>query len=189
MKVAITGHSTGIGAALATFYKEKGYEVVGFSLSNGYDIRIPEQRKQLITESADCDIFFNNAHPDYSFAQCDLLFELWEAWANTEKKIVNISSSLTMRWQCDNGKNWDIKYRSAKVALEESCEFLWNKGSWPSVVCISPCLTDTPRVGYDLNTNKINPIDFAEIVYYNLSTTNFRVQKLALAVNPIEEYK
>ena len=39
MKIAITGHSAGIGQALAMLYVKQGHEVVGLSRRNGYNIR------------------------------------------------------------------------------------------------------------------------------------------------------
>jgi len=185
MKIAITGHSTGIGLSLANLYRQHGHEVIGFSRDNGYHISDPEKRKSIIEQSKDCDIFFNNAYHDFS--QCDLLFELWEVWQGQKKKIVNVSSSLTMRW--DTYHRTNLKYRSSKIALEQSSDFLWNKSPWPAIMCVSPCLTDTPRTHYITEGNKVDPDEFAEFLYYCLSRPNFRVQKLALAVNPLEETK
>ena len=39
MKIAITGHSAGIGQALSKVYESKGHEVVGLSRRNGNNIR------------------------------------------------------------------------------------------------------------------------------------------------------
>ena len=60
MKVAITGHTKGIGRAIADLYYTD--EVVGFSRSNGYDISVEESISRIITESLECDIFVNNAY-------------------------------------------------------------------------------------------------------------------------------
>ena len=37
-KIAITGHTKGIGKAIADLYSKKNYEVIGLSRSNGYDM-------------------------------------------------------------------------------------------------------------------------------------------------------
>ena len=87
MKIAITGHTKGIGKAIAGLYYTD--EVVGFSRSNGYDITEPNDIARIITESANCNIFVNNAYHD--FAQCDLLERMFELWKNDPTKtIVNI---------------------------------------------------------------------------------------------------
>lgn len=89
MKVAITGHTKGIGRAIADLYYTD--EVVGFSRSNGYDISVEESISRIITESLECDIFVNNAYHD--FAQCRLLEEIFEHWKDDPSKtIVNIIS-------------------------------------------------------------------------------------------------
>jgi len=182
MKVAITGHTKGIGKAISDLYESKGHTIVGFSRSNGYDISDPEKRKSIVDQSEDCEIFFNNAHCDTAnFSQTELLFELWERWQGKNKKIVNISSAITMRWQHDARI---LQYRTAKIGLEDACNFLWNKSPWPAIVIAGPCVTDTDRVLYHPATNKVNPMDFAELIYYNIHQTNFRVQKIQLAVNP-----
>ena len=43
-KIAIIGHTKGIGRAIADLYKSKNYEVIGLSRSNGYDL-ITDQEK------------------------------------------------------------------------------------------------------------------------------------------------
>jgi hypothetical protein len=178
MKVAITGDSYGIGYILKYKLEIEGHMVVGFSRSNGYDISKPEDRKRIIEQVDDCDMFINNAHADYS--QCDLLFEIWQRWQGQKKKIVNISSSIVMRWQNDFR---DIKYRNAKIALEDASEFLWNKAEWPSIMVVRPCLTDTPAAKQNNKPGKVDLWDFAEHFYKNINADlPFRVQVLALAV-------
>ena len=180
MKIAITGHTVGIGKSIANAYINDGHTVIGFSTSTGYDISEPEDRARIVAESSDCDVFFNNAYHD--FAQCDLLFDLWTSWQGQHKKIVNISSSQSMRW-LHNFR--DIKYRSAKRALEDSSEFLWNKSSWPAIVVAAPTMTDTPRVAFRDDANKVDPDQFAALLKQTLDITEFRVQVLKLAVEPI----
>ncbi len=178
MKVAITGHTYGIGAALYRKFEVEGQMTVGFSRSNGYDISKPEDRQRIIDSVDDCDMFINNAYADYS--QCDLLFELWQRWQGQQKKIVNISSSIVMRWQHDFR---DIKYRNAKVALEDASEFLWNKSEWPAIMVVRPCLTDTPAAKQNTKPGKVDPWDFADHFWKNIDKDlTFRVQVLALAV-------
>jgi hypothetical protein len=185
MKIAITGHTLGIGKALAEVYQQHGHAVVGFSRSTGHDISTIDGRTRIITESADCDLFFNNAHADFS--QCDLLFELWMSWKNQKKYIVNISSAHSVKWVYFlKDQVSDIKYCSVKKALEESAEFLWNQLDWPAVSIVSPCRTDTPRVAHRDWSNKVDPTEFANLVYTTLIQNNFRVQRLSLANRPID---
>jgi NAD(P)-dependent dehydrogenase (short-subunit alcohol dehydrogenase family) len=184
MKVAITGHTQGIGQALMELYQARGHQVIGFSRRNGYDITKPEDRIRIIDESSDCDLFFNNAHADFS--QCDLLFELWQRWENQKKTIVNLSTGYTTRWIRWPEQIKDVKYFSAKIALEESTHWLNNQRDWPAIHIVSPCITDTPRVAHHTYPHKVPPADFAKYVYDALSQNQFRVTVLHLNRIPLD---
>lgn len=58
MKIAITGHTRGLGKAIYD-HLAADHEVIGMSRSNGFDIMRPEQ---VIEAAKTCDLFFNNAH-------------------------------------------------------------------------------------------------------------------------------
>jgi short-subunit dehydrogenase involved in D-alanine esterification of teichoic acids len=183
MKIAITGHTSGIGLAISELYSSHGHDIIGFSRKTGYDIANPVDRNRIIKESTDCDMFINNAYSiHYSvFAQCELLLELWESWKEQKKTIVNISSGITTQYRVDYPST---KYKPAKTALNETCEFLWNKSPWPFVMLASPTLTDTNMNKHNPNPNKMSADKFAEILYYNLNQTECRVQMLSLALAP-----
>lgn len=88
MKVAITGHTRGIGAALANKFQSFGYEINGYSISQGCNIGDAEHRTRLIENAYDADIFVNNAfHPT---GQIELLREFNATYP--DKAIINISS-------------------------------------------------------------------------------------------------
>ena len=94
MKVAITGHSKGIGKALADIFETNGHTVLGFSRSNGFDISESANRISILNKSQDADIFINNAyHPT---GQLDLLKEIIEQWRYSNKIIINIGSKCIM---------------------------------------------------------------------------------------------
>lgn len=58
MKCVITGHSRKIGKALADYFQKNGWEVIGLSNSNGYDIRT--QYQEMVTIAKTADLFINN---------------------------------------------------------------------------------------------------------------------------------
>lgn len=89
MKIAITGHTKGIGRAVADlFYTD---EVVGFSRSNGYDLSKGSTIDSIVDASVDCDVFVNNAY--HGTAQVDLFEKLLAHWSgDSTKTIVNINS-------------------------------------------------------------------------------------------------
>ena len=90
MKIAITGHTKGIGQALAEAYQSRGHEIVGLSRSTGHNIRSIPKCADLIET---CDMFVNNAQA--GFAQTELLFEMHRRWRAQEKTIISIGSQIT----------------------------------------------------------------------------------------------
>ena len=115
MKIAITGHTAGIGQALAHEYQQRGHEIVGLSKREGHNIRnLPKISDQI----EPCDMFVNNAQAGY--AQTELLFEMARRWANTGKHIVVISTMMTQDPVSVFDKLDMDQYRVQKVALEEA---------------------------------------------------------------------
>jgi nucleoside-diphosphate-sugar epimerase len=62
MKVAITGHTHGIGKEIYNYFLKNNYEVKGFSRSTGYDISSSTKRKKILENIKDFDIFVANFH-------------------------------------------------------------------------------------------------------------------------------
>jgi nucleoside-diphosphate-sugar epimerase len=63
MKVVITGHTHGIGRALYEHFQTfGGWEVVGISRSNGYDI--DKDFDKVVEAATGCFLFINNAYRD-----------------------------------------------------------------------------------------------------------------------------
>lgn len=180
MKIAITGSTWGIGASIRKRFESQGHEVIDFSRSSGWDISDPATQDRIVEASKDCDLFVNNAHS--GFAQVDLLFKLQESWRDKKRIIANIGSSITMRWDL---KNRDPRYRNEKLALDDACEFLWNRDAWPHIMLFKPCAADTPRMAH-WSGNKVNPDDFADFLLFCLNQKNFRIQQVGIAINPVE---
>lgn len=123
MKIAITGHTTGLGKHLVEQLGAKGYDLKCFTLSEGYNINTESGRQTILKEAKDCDVFINNAYQqidpdDMEFKQyakmsknqkanikmpdClgqNAIFELFrKAWSgDSTKRIVNMSSHITVR--------------------------------------------------------------------------------------------
>lgn len=90
MKYAITGHTYGIGKRA---YERLSPNIIGFARSTGYDITNADDRKRIVAESRDCDVFINNAN--FGFGSTHMLIEMARAWADLpEKKIINVGSKI-----------------------------------------------------------------------------------------------
>jgi NADP-dependent 3-hydroxy acid dehydrogenase YdfG len=119
MKIAITGHTAGIGQALCQIYQGRGHEIVGLSRRDGHNIRnIPKIADQI----EPCNLFINNAQAGY--AQTELLFEMSKRWKGTKKHIMVISTMMTQDpVSCLPGVDM-CQYRIQKVSLEQAVQQL-----------------------------------------------------------------
>ena len=127
MNIGITGHTKNLGQFL--FEKLSiDHQLFGFSRSNGYDIKSPIDRKKIIKNCNDCDIFINLVHNYYH--QTDILFELFKSWESQGKKlIINISSMVVddEKWGIDRLDY--IEYKNQKKALESMSSLLQKRPS------------------------------------------------------------
>lgn len=134
MKIAITGHSAGIGQALAKIYQSQGHEIVGISKRDGNNIQNIPRTIALIK---DCDMFINNAQQGY--CQTDLMYALYKLWQGVEgKQIMVISSSMTLSPVCPVPSLEYEQYYNQKKALEEATRVLAHKDHWPQITLVKP---------------------------------------------------
>jgi nucleoside-diphosphate-sugar epimerase len=153
MKIAITGHTAGIGQAFTKILESRGHEIMGISRRTGDNIRRIEHTANLIEP---CDMFINNAQTQY--AQTELLYAVWQRWQGKEKYIWNISTMMIelSTNSCPDGQD-DItmnQYRNQKIALEEASRQLKFKNRWPQISIIRPGGVETQQK-FD-NTDKAN---------------------------------
>lgn len=180
MKIAITGHSAGIGQALAKVYQEQGHEIVGLSKRYGNNIRnIPK----IVSQIESCDCFVNNAQA--GFAQTELLFEIYKLWSGQSgKRIINISTMMTTDPISSLPGIDMIAYRNQKIALEEAHRQLKYLQLWPKLVLIRPGAVAT-QPGQSSPQPYANVDEWAITVVnmLNLAGTNLEVEELSLGVN------
>lgn len=139
MKIAITGHTQGLGAEFKKMYESTGHVVTGFSRTNGYDLRDWSKMQSMIDQIQDYDLFISCAKPD--FVQTTILYELWKRWKGQPKTIINISSILTFFPTCPPDLFLDPQmdlYRTAKLSLNEACSQLSFKHNLPNILLVKP---------------------------------------------------
>jgi nucleoside-diphosphate-sugar epimerase len=136
MKIAITGHSAGIGQAFARIFAEQGHEIVGLDRRNGYNIRSTPKVAGMIEP---CDVFINNAQ--VGFVQTELLWEVWHRWQGQDKIIINISTQMTESEDAPRPE-WD-QYLVQKKALELAHDQCKRKSDRPRMILVRPGMVAT----------------------------------------------
>lgn len=107
------------------------HSVLGFSRSNGYDIKSPIDRKKILKTSVEADVLINLVHNYYH--QTDLLFEFFKAWENKNKLIINISSAVVEDRTWGQDRFDLIEYKNQKKALESMAIYLSDRKSKPQI--------------------------------------------------------
>jgi len=170
MKIAITGHTNGIGRAIYDKLKEE-HSVVGFSPANGYNISNERSRNSIVEQAKNFDVFINNAF--HKTGQTILLQEFIKIWNNCRGKlIVHISSKLIlMELKIDKNirgaESQGVKVKDYVKSKQEQQQIILEsrKSQGPSVSNISPGPVNT-ELGSILTCKKLDPNDVANAVLF-----------------------
>jgi len=161
VKVGITGHTKGIGKAIADLYPDH----LGFSRSNGFDISNKEIVDLIVSQINDCDIFVNNAY--HQTSQTILFKKIFNLWRdNPYKTIVNINSIA--KYGLGNTKE-EIEYSKNKKLLYTEASRVMFSDKKCRIVNINPGYVRTDMVkSISSNVKMLNPIQVANIIKYTL---------------------
>jgi len=88
-KIAIIGHTKGIGKAISDLYRKKNYTVVGLSSSNGYDLQCSQV--EIMEQLDDCQLIVLNAY--VGRGQITLLKRIYGKFVFEDKKVAVITST------------------------------------------------------------------------------------------------
>jgi len=150
MRIALTGHTKGLGAEILKYFSSE-HNVLGFSRSNGYDIKNPFDRKKILKMSADAEVFINLVHNYYH--QTDMLFEFFQAWENQEKLIINISSAVVENTSWGLDRFDFIEYKNQKISMESMSDLLSRRKS--KLLIRNYRISE---INFDEDTNNLNSI-------------------------------
>jgi NAD(P)-dependent dehydrogenase (short-subunit alcohol dehydrogenase family) len=157
MKISITGHTKGIGKAIADALCKDDL-VLGYSRSNGFDISTSEGLDKVFSAAKHSDVFINNAYAD--FAQVELFNKMLAEWRlDSTKTIVNINSKA--HYGQPASRYAVTKKELAKVAQKA----LSDNDRQCRVINISPGYVDTPRVA-NANYKKLSTEELADLVKF-----------------------
>ena len=182
-KIAIIGHTRGIGKAIADLYQKKNYTVVGLSSSNGYDLQCSQI--EIMEQLDECQLIVLNAY--VGRGQMTLLKRIYGKFVFENKKVVVITSTSGTPVgededlqnpeyidYCENKKNL-ISY------IEELQQELLNKPL--SVYDVCPDVVDTDMTkGLWEDLPKLKADEVAEAVRYCFEST-FNVNKIVMQKN------
>jgi hypothetical protein len=157
MKLAITGHTRGIGKALYQKCFEKGHHVTGYSRSNGYDISRESDRQRIFESISEYDVFINNAYSPKS--QYDVLLGIVDHWKDQKKLIINVSSKSVYA---------DVVPSFMKSYVEDKrsqMDFISQRKlkAVPAIMNLVLGLVDT-EMSDQLEAKKLSPDDVAELL-------------------------
>ena len=182
-KIAIIGHTRGIGKAIADLYQKKNYTVVGLSSSNGYDLECSQV--EIMEQLDDCKLIVLNAY--VGRGQMTLLKRIYGKFVFEDKKVAVITSTSGTPMgedeelidpeyaeYCKNKKTL-IEY------IEQLQQELLNKPL--SVYDICPDVVDTDMTkGLWEDLPKLKAEEVAEAVRYCFEST-FNVNKMVIQKN------
>lgn len=119
MKVAVTGHYSGLGKELFELFPNS----IGFDLENGFDIKNLDHLNNIVYQAKDCDVFINNAYNN--IGQINLLQLFFDVWRFDSSKTIVTIGSIASDFVNLNYDEFGL-YPAHKKALEMSCEILNN---------------------------------------------------------------
>jgi hypothetical protein len=118
MKCVITGHTSGVGKALYNHFLSKGWDVIGMSRSNGYDIEVNQDK--VIADTVGCDLFVNCAYA--GTAQLELL----NALHNKVRSMIvvgSVAADWAKIWKGYGENKEALQNRCKEISLEDNPEF------------------------------------------------------------------
>ena len=186
-KIAIIGHTKGIGKAIADLYRAKKYSVLGLSRSNGFDIS--KDQEKILENIEGYPLVVVNAHAGR--AQLELLKRIYGKHAFDKMKVAVITSTSGT----DEGEDYNefelwnkfeyVQYCESKKELIEYIEELQQELiSKPlSVYDICPDVVDTDMTkGLWKNLPKLKASEVADAVRYCFEST-YNVNKVVIQKN------
>ncbi len=175
MKAVLTGHTRGVGQWISEFLVQQGFEVIGFSQSEGKDVENLEVQDEIIEACRSANIFFNNAHSH--FAQIELLRKVFEIWKDSEKTIINIGAG---HFRPEIWQLVDSQYTAEKAALHALVQTLQSQNPTCRLSLLSLGIMDTDNCA-GLPAPKISKDSFHHSLEFLMTAPqNLAIETLSL---------
>lgn len=157
MKIAITGHTNGIGGALHTELTKRGHEMFGYSVSNNYNISDSNTKEEILSQLKKVDVFINNVYSPGD--QTELLEKAIVEWEGQKKLIVNLGSKSIYADVVPPHMQEYVEDKKKQNAIIEKRKLK----AQPQIMNLILGLVDT-TMSHTLEAKKLNPIDLAKLV-------------------------
>lgn len=175
MKIAISGHTKGIGKFIFDNIISEG-----FSRTNGFDITRPDI---FIESIKHFDIFINNAfHPIYQKEVFEKLFNIWKYEEKTIINILNLSTLLS-----DNLNTQDEYFKSKKL-FKESIQAILLKNKNKKVRVVNLFIGTMENHNKYLGKNKVKYQDVIDTINFVLKTSQ-STEYAFLSIGCTSEYQ
>lgn len=162
MNVVITGHTSGIGKAVLERFYGLGFETVGVSRKNGWDLEHPNTIPGLL-ETYDCNVVVNNAY--CGDVQRVLLREWFLKNRHHSNRCMVVIGSLSTNVPMPREEM--INYVAFKEALHRTCYELQILKHQCRLILVRPGFVDTPFVAAFLDKKKhrwLSPSEVSKII-------------------------
>jgi NAD(P)-dependent dehydrogenase (short-subunit alcohol dehydrogenase family) len=181
--IAVIGHTRGIGKAIVDLYKGKGFEVLGMSRSNGYDMTTEQEK--IVDAVKNCVLVVINAYAGRS--QLNLLKDMYGRYHNDKKKIAVITSTSGTPEGMDEDFT-DVDYQQYCEDKKELIGYIreLQEDLLPramSVYDVCPDVVDTEMTkGLWTTLPKLAPEEVAQAVSYCFEST-FNINRIVIQKN------
>ena len=181
--IAVIGHTRGIGKAIVDLYKGKGFEVLGMSRSNGYDMTTEQEK--IVDAVKNCALVVINAHAGRS--QLNLLKDMYGRYHDDKKKIAVITSTSGTPEGRDEDFT-DVDYQQYCEDKKELIRYIreLQDDLLPramSVYDVCPDVVDTEMTnGLWTTLPKLTPEEVAQAVSYCFEST-FNINTIVIQKN------
>lgn len=172
-KIAITGHTQGLGKILFNLYQKNQYEVYGASRSNGFDFNVPNNIHRFLEDIETYDILINNAPGQF---QSDIFQDIYRKWQGKKKVILNVGSRTT---QFSVSKA--MQYGAEKAHLDFLTRSAQHFGTqYPYVLLIRPGFFGGVR-SQNKEGPKVDPKYIADVIKFMIDNVeNYRILDLVI---------
>lgn len=175
MKIAISGHTKGIGKSIFDNIISNG-----FSRTNGFDITKPDD---FIESVKNFDVFINNTfHPIY---QKEIFEKLFSIWKYEEKTIINILNLSTL---LSDDLDTQHEYFKSKKLFKESIQKTLLKNKNKKVRVVNLFIGTMENHNKYLGKNKVKYGDIINTINFVLNTPH-SVEHAFISIGCTTEYE